>query len=261
MPIATRAQKRAGQAPPPKVSLTVDELLVLRANPTLRDAFLKRCARACRPQIAYIVMSAIGRDNGIIDGEARQSFMVAASAAIDSAITVDDGRGKNDPAKWIQFRALNAVRDLIRDIHCRRAGKPSPRQQFERNLVYQSDLEADDNGRVKHGLTGDQSTFDHVLAHRGHYRAESTEDEAIVDILLDELMGALTSDERHVAELLITGRYSTGEVTLKCVCKPGSGHHCVTNDIAHATGINEQTVRRIVKRIQAKTARVFEVVA
>jgi DNA-binding CsgD family transcriptional regulator len=197
----------------------------------------------------------MGKDNGLIDEEGRQAFMLAASDALDTARLEDDGRGKNDPVKWMQWRGLNAVRQLLRDINCRRAGAPSPRQVFEKSLVYQSDLES---GGTTYG-TSEPISYDQALAQQGHYRAESTEDEAIVDILLDELMGDLTAQERSVAELLINGRHSTGEIELKCVCPPGSGHHCVTNDIAHATGINEQTVRRIVKRIQAKTARVFEV--
>lgn len=260
MPLNTMAQKRASQAA--KLSLTTAELLAIRSNPVLRDDFLKRLAAACRPQIAAIIMRGLGKDNGIIDGEARQIFMLTASEAIDSARTEDDGRGQNDPVKWATWRGLNAVRQLLRDIHCRRPGQPSPRQVFEQNLVYQSDLEATYTAAGNYGLNSNNDTaFDYALARGGQYRRETAEEEAIVNSLIDELMGVLTAQERPVAELLIHGRLSTGEVELECVCPPQSGHHCVTNDISHATGINEQTVRRIIKRIQSKATQVFEVPA
>lgn len=254
MPVA-----RSRPSQPAKLDLSPADILAVRSNPVLRDDFLARLAQECMPQIAAIVKRALHKDNGYVDGEARQAFMLAASDALDTARLEDDGRGKNDPVKWATWRGLNAVRDWLRDVHCRRNGQPSPRQAFEQGLVYQSDLESEGGPRGQFRDGARTESFDNILANEGHYRHETAEEEAMVDLLLDELMETLTDQERPVAELLVHGRTSTGEIEITCVCPKDGGRHCVTNDIAHALGHNPQAVNRIVKRIRAKATTVFGV--
>lgn len=229
------------------------QILRARANPDARNDLLAQLLATARPQIASIVLRGMGADNGMIRGEASQAFLAAASQAIDSARLDDDGRGKNDPMAWCMWRGLNAVRDEVRK-HRGRPDRPSIRQRQEQNLVYASDLEAGEErvDSVNHNIR----SFDEALARAGHYRAETAEDEAMVDVLIEQLLGRLTAPlERSIAELLIFGR--SGHIELTCTCPRGSASHRISSDIAHAVGYSEQSVHRIVKKIRDTTTDVF----
>lgn len=200
--------------------LTSPDFLLMRADPEKRSAFLAALALKNRGCIRAVVKEA---RNAIFDNDdATQLFLIAANAAVDTALIADDGRGANDPEAWCRTKAMWAVRDGLRAA----MGRVRRDRRFRVRLL---------EVPYKH----DESSL--------HYADPNDyADEACANLNISELLSGLSSFDREAAMLLIYGAGDYSEM----VCRCGDATHSYIQDLALALGCSEFRIFKMLRRLR-----------
>ena len=216
-------------------AIAQNQLDEIRTDPDLRSKYIKQLFAQNKHNITAMVRKSMGQfDRNILTGEAQQAFMIAANRALDIALETDDGRGKNDPAKWCSWRGLRAVQECMRSV-VGRQGRPCYKQRKEARLVYADSFRSN-------------PVYEH--ADRTDY-AESTTSAIIVRQFID----SLTPQERDVLMLYVFGHNE--KTKLHCNCTFGAAKHSIRRDVAEATGYSESYVARVLRNLRPRTSMVF----
>ena len=196
-------------------TLESPNFLLMRANPEMRSDFLERLCAENRALIRHAAKGKCSATFGYDDAE--QLFLLGANAAIDTARTEDDGRGRNDPEAWCQYKAMLAVREGLRNIIGRRYPRPIsvPYKYEEKSMRY-----ADPNDYA---------------------------DEACANLSITDLLRTLNPIDREAAMLLIFGAGDYAELVCRCV---KGTHHSYIYDLALALDCSEGRVFKIIRRLR-----------
>lgn len=199
---------------------------MMRSDPQQRNAFLGRLAADNGSKIRH-ALHEVRRAIFDVD-DAVQAFLIGANAAIDTARTEDDGRGKNDPAAWCAWRGMMAVKAALRNVR----GRSDRQTQTE---------------------TGKRAMYYAEEAPLHYADPNNYADEACANLDLAHLLSKLRGIDREAAMLLLYGRSDTTELVCQC-----AGQHSYIQDIARAINSSETRVFKILRRIRDAATKEFQ---
>ncbi len=95
--------------------MTIQELLEIRNNNSLRDDFLIDLTRRNKKTIFNFSRKIAGSfaNGDLIHNECTQYFMLGANRGIDQANIIDDGRGNNNPEGYCIYLGTQNIRDFL----------------------------------------------------------------------------------------------------------------------------------------------------
>jgi len=211
----------------------------IRGNEFMRSEFLETILKKHEPRLRSIVqIGCKGQYRNLLD-EARQAFLMAANAALETARDVDDGRGRNSLELWCVWRGLNSVRDFVRNEMTGRIGRKSMRQRVNANMVHLSSL--------NYGHTHDESNTDTIEA-RIFVDPNDYAEEAVTNMDFTNFLGTLKPFDRQLAMLLAYGR--CGELELHCVCNSAERHSYI-QDLAVTLKSTEGRIFKSLHRLRS----------
>ncbi len=191
--------------------MQIEQLLYIRQNNYARDDYLIHLVKQNK-RFIYTFSKKIASSFAtpdIIRNECTQYFMLGANRGIDQAKIIDDGRGKNDPEKYIIYLGSQHIRDfLMREFRLNRKYKPEFSSLSEKENTIQ------------------------VL--------KNYENELIGNIIIEEIVSKLKPLDRKILQLILYGETETQDII------PNIGKNKIDNNlvntIANTLGYNSQYI-------------------